>query len=243
MTSEIEWNKCIYKDCMNEENGLPTLEDKSIDLCITDPPYNVEVAGTHRGGDSPLFNKKIRYFDNMPQNKYLDWCFKWFDELKRICNIIILTPGYRNFLDWIRKYNDLQFAIWYDKSKQGGCKIASFNKIDPIIIWNLENQRKQHKRLSWNIIEYIFRCNQFNYGDFIHPCPKPLFLWYKIISKIKPESVIDPFLGSGTTAEVCTKLGIKWLGYELNEVYSQDINKRLKNCKREPRQIDLEVFK
>ena len=30
----MKWNEVIYADCMNEENGLPTLEDKSIDYFI-----------------------------------------------------------------------------------------------------------------------------------------------------------------------------------------------------------------
>ncbi len=75
--------------------------------------------------------------------------------------------------------------------------------------------------------------------NYIHPCPKDPKLWKYIIGNIKPKSVLDPFMGSGTTAEICTKLGIPWLGYEINEVYSQDINKRLKNCKKEPKQISL----
>jgi site-specific DNA-methyltransferase (adenine-specific) len=80
------------------------------------------------------------------------------------------------------------------------------------------------------------------YEGFLHPSPKSRYLWYYILNKLKPSSVIDPFLGSGTTAEVCTKLGIPFLGYEINEVYSQDIEKRLKGCKREPKQVSLESY-
>ena len=46
-------------------------------------------------------------------------------------------------------------------------------------------------------------------------------------------------MGSGTTAEICTKLGIPWIGYEMNESYKQDIETRLKNCVKEPHQIKL----
>ena len=78
---------------------------------------------------------------------------------------------------------------------------------------------------------------------FKHTSPKNTALWYRIVKGINPISVIDPFLGSGTTAEVCVKLGIPWLGFEINEVYSQDINKRLKNCKKEPKQKQIiEVY-
>ncbi len=80
------------------------------------------------------------------------------------------------------------------------------------------------------------------FEGFLHPSPKSRDLWGYILKKLKPKSVIDPFIGSGTTAEMCEKLGIKWLGYEIKEEYSKDINKRLKNVKVEPKQIEMEAF-
>ena len=53
--------------------------------------------------------------------------------------------------------------------------------------------------------------------------------------------MIDPFIGSGTTAEECIKLGIPYLGYEINKVYKQDIDLRLKGCKKEAQQIKLKI--
>ena len=41
----IEWNIVKYIDCMDEKEGLPSLPDKSIDLCITDPPWNIKYSG------------------------------------------------------------------------------------------------------------------------------------------------------------------------------------------------------
>ena len=97
-------------------------------------------------------------------------------------------------------------------------------------------------KLKWSKLRDMKRIRPNHYQGFIHPSPKSFQIWDYIIRKLNPKSVIDPFLGSGTTAEVCTKLGIPWIGYEINEVYSQDINKRLKNCKKEPQQINLEKY-
>ena len=72
-----------------------------------------------------------------------------------------------------------------------------------------------------------------------HPCPLNEHFWFDLISQLKPKSVIDPFMGSGSTAEICTKLGIPWIGYEMNKCYRGDIEKRLKNCVKEPQQCDL----
>ncbi len=221
-------NQVIYADCMNLENGLPTLEDKSIDLCLTDPPYNV--------GFKKLSSiKKEIYKDNIKD--YNKWCHEWFYELKRVCNTIIMTPGTPNIEFWYKLENPKDLLFHYKSNGQGMTSVCNTNKTE-IIFYYGNKPKKRFKSNTFNI--YLF--NGFlRKLDFIsiHPCPKSLQLFFQIIFEFNPESVLDPFLGSGTTSEVCTKLGIPWLGYEINEVYSQDINKRLKNCKREPKQISI----
>ena len=57
---------------------------------------------------------------------------------------------------------------------------------------------------------------------------------------MKPVSVIDPFIGSGTTAEVCIKLGIPYIGYEINPIYKHDIDIRINSgisCIKSPRNV------
>ena len=49
----------------------------------------------------------------------------------------------------------------------------------------------------------------------------------EIISQLKPLSILDIFIGSGTTAEVAESLGIPWLGYEIKSEYIQDIEERI----------------
>ena len=60
----IKWNKVKYIDCMDEKEGLPSLPDKSIDLCLTDPPYNVNFTS----GMTTYNNKVVRAL------KYLNQC-------------------------------------------------------------------------------------------------------------------------------------------------------------------------
>ena len=238
MFKMIEWNKVIYKDCMNEENGLPTLEDKIVDLCLTDPPFNIKIKKNSQKHHKNLNWKtpnKIIYQDNMNYEDYEIWCKKWFEELLRICEKIIITPGETNLELWETKIQyPIGKAIHYKRNCQGITNISYLRRFETILFYG-----KFNKRLHEDVFDIYLNNGFLRKGNFIHPCPKSYELWDSIISQLKPKSVIDPFLGSGTTAEVCTKLGISWLGYEINEVYSQDINKRLKNCKKEPKQITL----
>ncbi|KKL64527.1 hypothetical protein LCGC14_2164170 [marine sediment metagenome] len=129
--------------------------------------------------------------------------------------------------------------IHYRKNGGYGSRIATFNNFDPYLYYGKAKSFWSGNVLYENTNTGFLKKNLRSTLLFKHPSPKNLNLWYKIIDGINPKSVIDPFIGSGTTAEVCTKLGIPWLGYEINEVYSQDINKRLKNCKKEPKQIQI----
>lgn len=88
---------------------------------------------------------------------------------------------------------------------------------------------KSDQGFQSNIIEGIKRDNldEFN----IHCTVKPLELMEKLSNLIMPKSdnniLIDPFLGSGTTAVACKKLGLNYLGIEINEDYLEIARQRL----------------
>lgn len=230
--NEIEWNSVKYIDCMDPDQGLPSLPDNSIDLCITDPPYNANFKMKLKR----LAYKTIPYNDKI--ENYDDWCKTWYFELKRICKLIVLTPGNQNLRMWYLIDNPREQLIHYKKNCCGSTYLSHNTQYEPILVFG--------KYWDWSFGKKPFKLNVFEIlretSNYIHPCPKSYQLWYQIISGLNPTSVIDPFLGSGTTAEVCTKLGIPWIGYEIIPEYSQDIEKRLKNCIIEPKQITLEHY-
>ena len=215
------YGECRFIDCIE---GMKELEDKSFDLCLTDPPYNVKCQTMTPKFDKSYQESKIRYKDNLSDEDYRTWCHSWFNEIKT--NMIVFTPGYKNLKFWMKDF-DFELAILYDISSKGGCVIASFRKWEPILTQGIRENRKQHKRFKFAIFEEINNVNQFNFKEYLHPCPKNYTLWNRIIKELKPLSVLDPFLGSGTTAEVCESLGIPWLGFELMEEYAPDIEKRI----------------
>ena len=224
----IEWNQVKYIDCMDVEEGLPSLPDKSIDLVFTDFPFNVKFKGTAQDRE-----KIVLYKDN--NGSYSEFCNDVFLQLKRISNGQIIFCGNTNLPIWYNIETPRDLVIHYKPNCQGSSSVSYLSKFDSLLFYG-----KFKGRIPTNVIKYNVKIGRNRETDGIHPCPGVFNLYKHIIKWIKPTSVIDPFMGSGTTAEVCTKLGIPWLGYELNEVYSQDINKRLKNCKREPKQITLE---
>jgi DNA modification methylase len=231
----IEWNTVKYIDCMDKKEGLPSLPDKSIDLCLTDPPYNIGYKFSVGSNEKRRRRGGIHYNDNIPN--YYGWCHQWFGELLRVCNKIIFTPGTQNLKFWYENYDPIDIFIYYKKNGCFGGRVSVFNCFEPFLYFG-----KSKQYFLYNVMEETSTVGFLKKQRISHASPKNRNIWYRIIASLNPESVIDPFLGSGTTAEVCTKLGIPWIGYELNEVYSQDINKRLRNCKKEPNQIQLEEW-
>lgn len=74
----------------------------------------------------------------------------------------------------------------------------------------------------------------------IHPTVKPVELFKYLISMgSRPNDfVLDPFMGSGTTAIACEKLARNWIGIEINEKYCEIINARIENYKKQVRLFD-----
>ena len=242
----IEWNKVKYIDCMDEKEGLPSLPDKSIDLGFADPPYNLKYKGQKGNCVGPEGSNKnlILYEDEKSPEVYKEWCFNWFSQLERVCRKIIITPGLRNLNMWYAFSNPLDIFIHYKKNGMYGGRVSLFNNMDIYLYFGNTFKKPPlinnviQATVQWGFLKKRLQSNQQN---LIHPCPRNYEIMFLVLSSFNPKSVIDPFMGSGTTAEVCTKLGIKWIGYEINNVYSQDINKRLKNCKKQPQQIKLKL--
>jgi DNA modification methylase len=231
----IEWNKVYYCDCLDPKIGLTSLPDRSIDLCITDPPWNINYKGS--AGSNGKRKRRDGIFYNDKIQDYELFSLRWFYEIKRICNRIIFTPGIQNLKMWYRITEPTEIILHYKKNGCYGGRISVFNCFDPFLYYGKTEQFFIH-----NVIEAHSTVGFCKIQNLKHGSPKNRYVWNEIIKGIKPDSVIDPFIGSGTTAEVCTKLGIPWIGYEINEIYKVDIETRLKNCVKEPEQMNLLKF-
>ena len=62
-----------------------------------------------------------------------------------------------------------------------------------------------------------------------HPCPFPLLLPMNVLSTTTGEPVLDPHLGSGTTAIACERLNRRWIGIEIEEKYCEIAAQRIEN--------------
>ncbi len=71
--------------------------------------------------------------------------------------------------------------------------------------------------------------------DRLHPTQKPVALMSWCVSKTKAETILDPFMGSGTTGVACVNLGRKFIGIEIEPKYFDIACRRIEEAYRQPR--------
>jgi len=227
----IEWNKIHYIDCMDEKEGLPSLPDKSIDLGIPDPPWGV--------GYDPhkTYGVNTPKIDRSHKTKYKDiwnpeWNLKWFHELERICNSIILIVGQGVYIWWIQNTNPIGMFVFYYKNGYGSSKVSRWNAWSPYLVYG-----KLRNKPQTDVIEGLLKVgiNRPKRDNFIHQTKKQPNIFFKLLKQIKPESIIDPFTGSGTFIYVAHMLNIPWIAYEIDPIYKHDIDLRFQTNHNSPK--------
>jgi len=201
-------NKIICGDSLELMRDIP---DKSIDLCLTDPPYGIK---RDKGfGGFGGFGKPIarRQYNDCWDNKRPDKIY--FDEILRISkNVLIFGGNY--FADILPQGK--HWIVW-DKLNT----MPTFSDCE--LIWT------NIKRNSVKKITYQYNGLLGKEKERYHPTQKPLKLIEELIKKYTKENdlILDPFLGSGTTAVAAKNLGRRLIGIEISEKYCEVARRRL----------------
>lgn len=226
----LKLNKIYNLDCLK---GLQKIDDKSVDLIITSPPFNL--GNTHHTG----FKKHKSYNDKMPEEEYQLWqlkvlneCFRvlkdngslLYQHKNRISKGIQISP-----YEWIYKSNFLikQEIVWINRS-QNFDKIR-FYPFTERVYWLAKNSKtKLHNKIN--------KQDVFDWKEWkpvgtkgIHTRAFPEKLVEDFLNVFpKAKLVLDPFIGSGTVAVVCKKMKKNFIGFEKNKEFVMYSNKRLK---------------
>ncbi len=178
---------------------LPKLADQSISLCLTDPPYGVD------------FKYGDQYDDARPD--YAQWVMGIFAEMRRIANVTMLTTGMRNL--WL--YPPATWVLcWAKPGSRRLNGLGGFNLWEPVLMYG--------KRRIWHDFKLLpdsLKGAGESRTKGLHPCPKPLNLYRWLVKEGSDvgDIVLDPFLGSGTSAIAARALGRKCIGIEIEKKY------------------------
>ena len=241
----IEINKIHQGDCLEV---MKNIEDNSINMILVDPPYNISQKNDNRDRTkcfSPVMRRtsKITYdfgeWDNKDREEFLKFTSEWLKECCRVLKdggtiISFFNKEDISYLGWEAKKYDIRTRVIFTWHKSN--PVPQFRKVNYLsateFIWigskgkkawtfNFKQQKEMHN--------YVITANGSSYKETKHPTEKPLSLikhWIEIHSNAG-DTILDCFVGSGTTALACKQLGRNFIGIEAIKEYVDMANLRL----------------
>ena len=186
--------------------------EKRADACLTDPPYNYD----YKYKDTS---------DNLTNKEYEEFIRKFYPISQRFSKCRVITPGLKNIGIYLENFGMTWICAWVKPNAMTASKIGNLSVWEPIIFeaddWDWEPviiYGKPSKKVKRDVYEFPIKV-QDNTAN--HPCPKLLDFWKALVSDFtkKNETVLDIFLGSGTTIIACHNLGRKARCIEISPAY------------------------
>lgn len=240
--------KIVNDDCLNL---LKSLEDCSVDLVVTDPPYKIISGGCNAKNrlnePTGIFNKR-----DIPAS---DLKRKWFKN----SNVDFIKTGK------LFKHNEIKFKDWMSEVYRvmknqthayfmvndrnlyqliQDAQLAGF-KLQNVLVWKKNNatpnkyymkncefvvmfRKGKAKNINNMGTKSVIEVNNI-IGNKLHPTEKPVELLEILISNSSKfgDLVLDPFVGAGSAAVASLALGRNFIGSEIDQEYFQIANHRV----------------
>jgi site-specific DNA-methyltransferase (adenine-specific) len=229
-------HQIITGSCLDPEIGLPSLPDKSVDVCIADPPYEEQAHTAQRRVKNPGTGGQVCVepleFDKMSGEERRMVAI----EIARVCGRALVFCQAEAITKWQRAFNAAGIP---------------YRRAMPWVKTNASpNFSGQFPGQSWEAIIYAkhpsaprppcggrawYMRSNIDHPRF-HQTEKPMELMRSIIRDfVNPgETIIDPYAGSGTTIVAAKMLGHDATGWELDPAMAEKARRRLNGCARMP---------
>lgn len=216
-------------DCLELLKDIP---DNSIDLVVTDPPYDIETngAGLYKQEDKRYVKELVGMKDGFSE--------EILDELCRVMKKI-------NIYLFCSQKQIIPLVDYFAKRKGCNWNLLSWHKSNPVptcgnkyltdtefILFFREKGVKVYGSFNTKKTYYVTPLNQKDKKKYGHPTCKPEEIVRNLIinSSNEGEVVLDCFMGSGTTGAACVGINRKFIGIELDEQYFKIAKERIGNA-------------
>lgn len=247
-------NRIICDDC---EKIIPRLDDNSIDIVITSPPYNVDL-GNNKYHKSPY----DLYNDNREHQEFIQWVVHIFGLIKpklvhggRVCinigdtrNGSVLTHhDIVHGMVYDLNYIPMTTIVWNKNTTSNRCAWGSYMSpsspsfpcpFEYISVFANESKKKVGNKEDITVSKEDFIRNSWGVWSFApetkqrrmgHNAMFPPELPRRLIDQLsfKGDTVLDPFSGMGTTVITAKEMERNYIGIELSPNYCQKSRARL----------------
>ena len=220
--------KLYCDDCLNI---MKQIDNESIDLIVTDPPYLIKYKTNHRKNKCHDFCSEILNDDN--EQLIIDYIRECYRILKN--NTAMYMFCNCDKVDFFKKelenagFKIKNMIIWVKNNWTAGDLKAQFGKQYEIIF--LVN--KGRKYFNGKRITDVWMFDRISGKKQLHQNQKPVDLLKQCILKHSDENdiIFDGFMGSGSTGVACIETGRKFIGVELDKKYFEIAKERIENLK------------
>lgn len=245
---EDELTKLIQADSLEY---LDRMEPESIDVIIADPPYFLSSNGISNSGGKMVSVNKGDWDRSLSIEEKHTYNREWIKKCRRVLtkNGTIWISGTLHNIYSVgmaleqEGYRILNNITWQKSNPPPNLSTRFFTHSTETILWARKDTKDARHYYNYDLMKEINHNKQMkdvwqgsltkpsekSFGK--HPTQKPEYLVERIIlaSTREDDRILDPFIGSGTTAVVSKKLNRKCIGIELNEEYLKIAKERLKN--------------
>lgn len=232
-------NRILCGDCLSLMKKIP---DSSLDLVVTSPPYNIKNStgnGLKNGNggkwkNAALINGYSDYNDCMPHDEYVSWQKQCLAEMMRILKddgAIFYNHKWRVQNGLLQDRKDIiedlpvrQIIIW---KRKGGINFNPGYFLPTFEVIYLIAKSKFRLAPKANSYGDVWEFTQEFKNS--HPAPFPVDLIERIIRSTNAKLILDPFIGSGTTAIAAQNLNRNFIGMDISKDYCRLARNRVKS--------------
>lgn len=244
---KIEQNNIYNMNCID---GMRLMDENSVDFIVTSPPYNVGKDYGKEYNDSEALTTYLDFLHTTFKE-----CYRVLKSGGRIA-INVANTGRKPYIPLSSYINIMMIELGFkcrgeiiwDKGASVGASCAWGSWRSPsnpslrdvheyILIYSKDNYKHKGNKDNATIsaedftefTKSIWKMNTASAKKIGHPAPFPTTLPERLINlyTFKDDVVLDPFMGSGTTAVACVENHRKYIGFEINKEYCEIIKGRL----------------
>jgi modification methylase len=241
---DLPLDQVLVGDCIAWLKHLPPA---SVHAIFADPPYNLQLKGTLRRPDDSLVDGVDDEWDRFADLPAYDaFTREWLGECRRVLRrdgTIWVMGAYHNVFRLGASLQDLGYwilndVIWRKSNPMPNFRGRRFTNAHETLVWAARGPESRYRfnyaamkalnddlqmRSDW-LIPLCTGAERLrdDAGAKLHPTQKPEALLHRVILACTApgEVILDPFLGSGTTAAVARRLGRRFIGIERDQAYA-----------------------
>lgn len=221
----------IHGDCLEVMRGM---EAGSVDAVVTDPPYGIDYQSARRIDPMERLAKIAN--DKTPCVGWLLDAFRVSRDTGRLlcfCRWDV-AEAFRVAIDGAA-YSIMGQIVW-DRQHHGMGDLSATPAPCHDTIWYATRGRYEFRGTRPRSIISVPRLGG---SELTHPTEKPVPLMQTLVESYSTpgDTILDPFMGSGTTGVACVETGRNFIGIEINEDYCNIARKRIAEAAGEPHEV------